>query len=69
MTVSIASEMHLNAWRSLTQFCMIAYRSSTVPQRLHDSGMSSSSADPWQRVSIKESILQQCLDMVLQARE
>jgi len=76
MIVNIASEMHFHAWHSLTQFCMIAYRSSTVPRYLHDLNMSSSSADPWRRASFKESmsydpdcILQQCLDMDLQARE
>ena len=47
MIVNIASETHFHAWHSLTQFCMIAYRSSTVPRYLHDLNMSSSSADPW----------------------
>lgn len=54
----------------------VAYRSyycSIVSQYLHDSGMSSASADACQRVSIKEGMCYDpdciCLDIVLQARE
>ena len=45
MTVNTATELYFSRLCSLTQFCMTAYRNSTVPRCLDDYGMSSGSAD------------------------